>query len=301
MALTSSLVPLGTPAPDFTLPDVAGTRTRSATSPHQCSWSPSSATTAPTSSTSSWRSDDSSRTDQRRHRRHQQQRRRALPRRRSRAAGRPGRTCWLGLPLPGRYRPDGGEGLSGRSARPDFFVYGPDRTLAYRGAFDASTPGNGEPVTGADLTDAIAPGRRRSSRSPNRTARAWAAASSGCPATNRREPADDSRWRIRRRSRGQRGVRRHTSRTLVCLPGPPRGLAVLTCMDSRINPFDILGIGPGDAKVLRNAGGRVTEDVLRTLVLGAYLLDVDARPGDAAHPLSDGRVDRERDPRHDRR
>ncbi len=53
-----------------------------------------------------------------------------------------------------------------------------------------------------------------------------------------------------------------------------RGLAVLTCMDSRINPFDILGIGPGDAKVLRNAGGRVTEDVLRTLVLGTYLLDV---------------------------
>jgi carbonic anhydrase len=45
-------------------------------------------------------------------------------------------------------------------------------------------------------------------------------------------------------------------------------------MDSRINPFDILGIGPGDAKVLRNAGGRVTEDVLRTLVLSAYLLDV---------------------------
>jgi carbonic anhydrase len=61
-------------------------------------------------------------------------------------------------------------------------------------------------------------------------------------------------------------------------PGLParaaRGLAVLTCMDSRIDPFRILGIGPGDAKVLRNAGGRVTEDVLRTLVLGAYLLDV---------------------------
>jgi carbonic anhydrase len=53
-----------------------------------------------------------------------------------------------------------------------------------------------------------------------------------------------------------------------------RGLAVLTCMDSRIDPFSILGIGPGDAKVLRNAGGRVTEDVLRTLVLGAYLLNV---------------------------
>jgi carbonic anhydrase len=53
-----------------------------------------------------------------------------------------------------------------------------------------------------------------------------------------------------------------------------RGLGVLTCMDSRIDPFSILGIGPGDAKVLRNAGGRVTEDVLRTLVLGAYLLNV---------------------------
>ncbi|MEO8107037.1 MAG: carbonic anhydrase [Actinomycetes bacterium] len=53
-----------------------------------------------------------------------------------------------------------------------------------------------------------------------------------------------------------------------------RGLAILTCMDSRIDPFSILGIGPGDAKVLRNAGGRVTEDVLRTLVLGTYLLNV---------------------------
>ena len=38
---------------------------------------------------------------------------------------------------------------------PDFFVYGPDRKLAYRGAFDASTPGNGEPVTGHDLRRAV--------------------------------------------------------------------------------------------------------------------------------------------------
>ena len=45
-------------------------------------------------------------------------------------------------------------------------------------------------------------------------------------------------------------------------------------MDSRINPFDVLGIGPGDAKVLRNAGARVTDDVLRTLVLAVYLLGV---------------------------
>jgi len=54
-----------------------------------------------------------------------------------------------------------------------------------------------------------------------------------------------------------------------------RGLAVLTCMDSRIDPLGMLGLKPGDAKILRNAGGRVTDDVLRTLVLAVYLLSVD--------------------------
>jgi carbonic anhydrase len=54
-----------------------------------------------------------------------------------------------------------------------------------------------------------------------------------------------------------------------------RHLAVVTCMDSRIDPFRILGIGAGDAKILRNAGARVTDDVLRTLVLATFLLDVD--------------------------
>jgi carbonic anhydrase len=54
-----------------------------------------------------------------------------------------------------------------------------------------------------------------------------------------------------------------------------KGLAVLTCMDSRIEPLAMLGLQPGDAKILRNAGARVTEDVLRTLVLGAYLLGVE--------------------------
>jgi peroxiredoxin len=43
----------------------------------------------------------------------------------------------------------------GAVCTPDFFVYGPDRTLAYRGAFDESTPGNGLPVTGALLSAAI--------------------------------------------------------------------------------------------------------------------------------------------------
>lgn len=53
-----------------------------------------------------------------------------------------------------------------------------------------------------------------------------------------------------------------------------RGLALVTCMDSRIAPLAVLGLEPGDAKILRNAGARVTEDVLRTLVLAVYLLDV---------------------------
>jgi carbonic anhydrase len=53
------------------------------------------------------------------------------------------------------------------------------------------------------------------------------------------------------------------------------GLAVLTCMDSRIEPLPMLGLAPGDAKILRNAGARVTDDVLRTLVLASYLLGVD--------------------------
>jgi carbonic anhydrase len=53
-----------------------------------------------------------------------------------------------------------------------------------------------------------------------------------------------------------------------------KGLAVVTCMDSRINPLGVLGMQPGDAKILRNAGARVTEDVLRTLVLATYLLGV---------------------------
>lgn len=52
------------------------------------------------------------------------------------------------------------------------------------------------------------------------------------------------------------------------------GLAVLTCMDPRLDPLRMLGLAPGDATVLRNAGARVTEDVLRTLVLATTLLGV---------------------------
>ena len=53
-----------------------------------------------------------------------------------------------------------------------------------------------------------------------------------------------------------------------------KGLAIVTCMDSRINPLAVVGMQAGDAKILRNAGARVTDDVLRTLVLASYLLGV---------------------------
>ena len=52
------------------------------------------------------------------------------------------------------------------------------------------------------------------------------------------------------------------------------GVAVVTCMDSRIDPLGMLGLSPGDAKIFRNPGGRVTEAALEALVLGAHLLNV---------------------------
>jgi carbonic anhydrase len=53
-----------------------------------------------------------------------------------------------------------------------------------------------------------------------------------------------------------------------------KGLAIVTCMDSRIDPLRSIGMKAGDAKILRNAGARVTEDVLRTLILATSLLNV---------------------------
>jgi carbonic anhydrase len=53
------------------------------------------------------------------------------------------------------------------------------------------------------------------------------------------------------------------------------GVAVVTCMDSRIDPLGMLGLRPGDAKVLRNPGGRVTDQVLKALVLSVNLLGVE--------------------------
>jgi len=52
------------------------------------------------------------------------------------------------------------------------------------------------------------------------------------------------------------------------------GVAVVTCMDSRIDPLRMLGLLPGDAKIFRNPGGRVTPQALEALVLGVHLLNV---------------------------
>jgi len=53
------------------------------------------------------------------------------------------------------------------------------------------------------------------------------------------------------------------------------GVALITCMDSRLDPLAMVGLSPGDAKILRNPGGRVTDQVLVALVLGAAALNVD--------------------------
>jgi carbonic anhydrase len=57
------------------------------------------------------------------------------------------------------------------------------------------------------------------------------------------------------------------------LPLPPaRKVAVLACMDARLNPYGILGLQEGDAHVIRNAGGVVTDDEIRSLAISQRLL-----------------------------
>src|SRR5580692_7912009 len=56
---------------------------------------------------------------------------------------------------------------------------------------------------------------------------------------------------------------------------PGRHMAVITCMDARIDVFAALGLHLGEAHVIRNAGGRVTDDVLRSLALSCHVLGVD--------------------------
>jgi carbonic anhydrase len=57
------------------------------------------------------------------------------------------------------------------------------------------------------------------------------------------------------------------------LPLPPaRKVAVLACMDARLNPYGVLGLQEGDAHVIRNAGGVVTDDEIRSLAISQRLL-----------------------------
>jgi carbonic anhydrase len=65
------------------------------------------------------------------------------------------------------------------------------------------------------------------------------------------------------------------ARSNVGSPRPLRRLAVLTCMDARIDVFAALGLHLGEAHVIRNVGGRVTDDVLRSLAVSSHVLGVD--------------------------
>ena len=57
------------------------------------------------------------------------------------------------------------------------------------------------------------------------------------------------------------------------LPMPPaRGVSILTCMDARLHPETFLGLEIGDAHVIRNAGGRASEDAIRSLIISTKLL-----------------------------
>jgi len=57
------------------------------------------------------------------------------------------------------------------------------------------------------------------------------------------------------------------------LPLPPaRKIAVLACMDARVNPYGLLGLQEGDAHIIRNAGGVVTDDEIRSLSISQRLL-----------------------------
>ncbi|NNM32995.1 MAG: carbonic anhydrase, partial [Gemmatimonadetes bacterium] len=69
---------------------------------------------------------------------------------------------------------------------------------------------------------------------------------------------------------------RHSRTAAEPSPGlpaaPAHKVAIVTCMDARVDPVAILGIGSGDAHVLRNAGGVITQDVIRSLAMSQNLL-----------------------------
>src|SRR5689334_1537065 len=56
---------------------------------------------------------------------------------------------------------------------------------------------------------------------------------------------------------------------------PAKHLAVVSCMDTRVDPLGALGLRPGDAKIIRNAGARVTDDVIRSIAIVVANLGVE--------------------------
>lgn len=54
-----------------------------------------------------------------------------------------------------------------------------------------------------------------------------------------------------------------------------KGVLMVTCMDSRIDPLDLIGLGHGDAKILRSPGGQVSDTMLKGCILGVHLLGVE--------------------------
>jgi carbonic anhydrase len=69
----------------------------------------------------------------------------------------------------------------------------------------------------------------------------------------------------------QKYVERFGDKAKLALP-PARGFAILTCMDARIDPAKLAGLAEGDAHVIRNAGGRASDDAIRSLVISHKLL-----------------------------
>jgi carbonic anhydrase len=66
---------------------------------------------------------------------------------------------------------------------------------------------------------------------------------------------------------------RYADRFAGQLPLPPSaGVAVVACMDARLNVYDILGLAEGEAHVIRNAGGAITDDEIRSLAISQRLL-----------------------------
>ena len=97
-----------------------------------------------------------------------------------------------------------------------------------------------------------------------------------------------------RRQRALRGVVRDKGE--LALP-PARRFAILTCMDARLDPAKYAGLAEGDAHVIRNAGGRASDDAIRSLVISYKLLGTARVVRHPPHRLRHGVLHRRGDPR----